>query len=88
MRQSFLLVVLVLSGCRYLSAPAPSVGPGQDRLLSSGDPTEPGRQPANLPENTCGVVCSAGFRCDAKTARCVPEASSTSVRDGGAAWLP
>jgi len=88
MRQSFLLVMMVLSGCRYLSAPAPSVGPGQDRLLSSGDPTEPGREPANLAENTCGVVCGVGFRCDTKRAQCVPEEARAGVRDGGAAWLP
>lgn len=88
MRHSALLALCLLSGCRYLAAPAPSVAPGQSALLSSGNPTDPGRQPADLPENKCGVVCGVGFRCEVKTARCVPEATSTSVRDGGAAWLP
>jgi hypothetical protein len=88
MRRSFPLVVLLLSGCRYLVAPAPSVGPGQERLLSSGNPTDTGRQQSDLPENTCGVACEVGFHCDAKTARCVPDASRANVRDGGAAWLP
>lgn len=88
MRQSFLLVVLVLSGCRYLVAPAPSVEPGQDRLLSSGNTTDPGRQPANFAENTCGVVCRVGFRCDETLAQCVPDEPRAGARDGGPAWLP
>lgn len=79
---------LGLSACRYLVAPTPSVSPSQPGLLSSGNPTEPGRQPNALPENRCGVACGAGFHCDTGAATCVADGVKSESRDGGPAWLP
>jgi hypothetical protein len=82
-----LVVVMLLSGCRYLVAPTPTVSPERPALLSGGNPTDPSRQPSELPSRRCVVACGVGFHCDERTAQCEPDQVSARG-DGGVSWLP
>jgi hypothetical protein len=82
-----LVMVMLLSGCRYLVAPTPTVSPERPALLSGGNPTDPSRQPSELPSRRCVVACGAGFHCDERAAQCVADSVGDS-RDGGVPWLP
>lgn len=81
MRALWLAPLLALS-CRYL---APAQTP-----VSAARPFEPSstERPAAPVGNRCGVACGAGFRCDERSAACVPEGGRPDPRDGGPAWLP
>jgi len=87
MRSLMVGLFVLVGGCRYLSAPTPSVSPDRPQLLSGGNPTDPSRQPNDLPERRCVVACGSGFHCDERRAECVADLAPAQ-RDGGAAWLP
>jgi hypothetical protein len=77
---------VVLCGCRYVGPVTPQVSAERPELLSTGDPTDPTRQP-QLPARRCLVECGAGFRCNQRTAECEADPAFV-ARDGGVPWLP
>ncbi len=85
--RTLLVSMVLLSGCRYLSAPTPAVSPERPALLSGGNPTDPSRQPNDLPERRCVIACGPGHHCNERTATCEPD-TSPATRDGCVPWMP
>jgi hypothetical protein len=79
------LLVMVLSSCRYLGAPMPEVTTENPGLLSNGNVADPTRQ-TQAPARRCVIECTPGFACNERTASC--EAVKVAARDAGPAWLP
>jgi hypothetical protein len=85
-RDPFVLLLLLISGCRYLAPAMPEVSPERPALLSSGNTTEPSRQ-QQQPGRPCVIDCGPGKWCNEKTAQC-EVARAEPARDAGVPWLP
>lgn len=82
-----LVLVLSVSGCRYLAPASPPVSADRPLVTAPGSAPESSRT-SITPANRCGVACGVGFHCDLATASCAPDIPGGPTSDGGPAWMP